>query len=296
VSAPLDRLRALPNLRRGKTIKRVSFLGTLVPVLLGLALLNGCMFLAQPSMIFFPHSDLEATPRDWRLDYEDVRLRTADGVELHGWFVPHRGSRRVLLFFHGNAGNISHRRESIEIFHRLGLNILILDYRGYGESRGKPTEKGLYLDARAAWRYLTEDRGYAPSDIVIFGRSLGGVVAAKLASEVAPGGLILESSFSCAKDAAREIFPLLSRVVVMRFELDAATYVRGARCPVLVLHSPDDEIIPYRLGRKLFEAAPEPKRFIELRGGHNEGFVLSQPRYERALGEFLQPSPPVSTE
>lgn len=269
----------------------MSSIGTLITFLVGLILLNGFMYLSQPGMIFYPYEVLEATPRDWGLVYDDVRVRTADGVELHGWFIPHPGSRQVLLFFHGNAGNISHRRESIAVFHGLGLNVLIIDYRGYGQSKGKPSETGLYLDARAAWRYLTENRGYEPSDIIIFGRSLGGVVAAKLASEVESGGLILESSFSSAKDAAREIFPLLSRIVVLRFELDAAAYVRKTRCPVLVLHSPDDDIIPYRLGRKLFEAAPEPKRFVELTGGHNEGFLLSRPGYEQALAEFLETLP-----
>jgi len=262
--------------------------GVLIAALLALALLNGLMYLAQPGMVFFPYSRLDATPKDWGLDYEDVHLRAEDGVELHGWFIPRAGAQKVLLFFHGNAGNISHRGESIAVFHRLGLNVFIPDYRGYGASKGKPSEFGLYRDARAAWRYLTEERGIAPSDIVVFGRSLGGVVAAELASQERPGALILESSFSSAKDAAREIFPLLSRLVVLRYQLDAARYVRRAKCPVLVLHSPDDEIIPYPLGRKLFDAAPDPKRFVQLRGGHNDGFILSQPDYQRALGEFLR--------
>ncbi|MCG6862748.1 MAG: alpha/beta hydrolase [Chromatiaceae bacterium] len=263
-------------------------MGTLISVLVGLTLLNGFAYLVQPGMVFFPHSRLDTTPTDWGLDYEDVRLRTSDGVELHGWFIPRSGSQRVLLFFHGNAGNISHRGESVAVFHRLGLNVFILDYRGYGLSKGKPSEIGLYLDARTAWRHLIEKRGFQPSDIVVFGRSLGGAVAAKLASEERPGALILESSLSSARDVAGEMFPLLNRLVVLRFKLDAAQYVRDTHSPVLVLHSPDDEIIPFHLGRKLFDAAPAPKRFVKLRGGHNEGFILSQPDYERALGEFLQ--------
>jgi len=117
------------------------------------------------------------------------------------------------------------------------------------------------------------------------------VVAAKLAAQERPGALILESSFSSAKDIARETFPLLSRLVVLRFDLDAAGYLRSARSPVLVLHSPDDEIIPYHLGRKLFAAAPDPKHFVQLRGGHNEGFILSHPAYERAIEEFLRSHP-----
>lgn len=266
-------------------------MGILLSSLGALTLFNGLVYLAQPGMVFFPYAALDVTPKDWGLDYDDVRFRTEDDVTLHGWLIPHGNSGRVLLFFHGNAGNISHRGESVAIFHRLRLNVFILDYRGYGASNGKPSETGLYRDARAAWRYLTDERGFAPSDIVIFGRSLGGVVAAKLAAEKRPGALILESSLSSAKDAAREIFPLLSRLVVLRFELDAAQYVRSAQSPVLVLHSPDDETVPYHLGRKLFAAAPAPKCFVELRGGHNEGFMLSQPGYERALSAFIRTIP-----
>ncbi|MEA3278706.1 MAG: alpha/beta hydrolase [Pseudomonadota bacterium] len=277
--------------RRNGAIEQVNIAGSLASVIAGLALLNGFMFLSQPGMIFFPLAALEMTPRDWGLDYEDVTLRTEDDVQLHGWFIPRSGSDRVLLFFHGNAGNISHRGESIAIFHRLGLNVFIIDYRGYGRSGGSPGEQGLYLDARAAWRYLTDERGISPAHIVLFGRSLGGVVAAELASVERPGGLILESSFSSAGDAARAIFPLLSWLVVLRYRFDAAAYLQRVDCPVLVLHSPDDDIIPYRLGRKLYEAAPEPKRFVELRGGHNQGFIVSQPAYEQALGEFIATLP-----
>jgi len=260
---------------------------TLGPLLVGWSLLNGLMFLLQPGMIFFPSARLDATPRDWGLEYRDLELTAEDGVRLHGWLIPRPGTRQVLLFFHGNAGNISHRGDSIRIFHRLGLDVLILDYRGYGKSGGSPSERGLYRDARAAWRWLVGEGGYAPADILVFGRSLGAAVAARLAAETKPRGLILESGFSSARDASRAIFPLLSRLVVGRFELDAAGALSGVSCPVMVLHSPDDEVIPYRLGRKLFEAAREPKRFVELRGGHNDGFLVSQPDYERALAEFL---------
>lgn len=269
----------------------MTIAGTLGALIAGWALLNGFMFLAQPGMLFYPLAALEATPKDWGLDYQDVTLRTEDGVKLHGWYLPRPGARRALLFFHGNAGNLSHRGDSIAIFHRLGLAVFIIDYRGYGQSEGSPSEQGLYRDARAAWRWLSEQQGVAPADVVVFGRSLGGVVAARLAAEVRPGGLILESSFSSARDAGRALFPVLSALVFLRYGFDAAKALQSADCPVLVLHSPHDEILPYRLGRRLFEAAPEPKRFVDLRGGHNQGFLLSQPGYERALGEFLASLP-----
>jgi len=260
-------------------------------LLLGWALLNGFMFLLQPGMVFYPLAALETTPRDWGLAYRDVNLTTEDGVKLHGWFIPRPGSQRVLLFFHGNAGNISHRGDSVRIFNRLGLSVFIIDYRGYGESLGSPSERGLYRDARAAWRWLTDDAGHAPDNIVIFGRSLGAAVAARLASETNPAGLILESGFSSARDASRAIFPLLSWLVIGRYDFDAASDLRRVHCPVLVLHSRNDEIIPYQLGKKLFGAANQPKRFVDLRGGHNDGFLVSHPEYEQVLGEFLETVP-----
>lgn len=256
-------------------------------LLSGLALLNGFMYLQQSSMTFFPHSTLVQTPADWRLAYEDVFLDTEDGVRLHGWYIPHRGAKQTLLFFHGNAGNISHRGDSVEIFHRLGLNVFVFDYRGFGMSQGIPGENGLYQDARASWRYLTKERGLQPRDIILFGRSLGGAVAAKLAAETQPGGLILESTFSSARDVANALFPILSRLIFLRYDFATATHVRQLTCPILVLHSPDDEIIPFRLGEKVFQSASEPKSFVKMRGDHNNGFLMSQPDYERALKAFV---------
>lgn len=262
-------------------------MGVLIHLMIVLGLMAGGLYVLQPAMVFLPSRALEATPRDWGLEYKDVWLRTEDGVRLHGWYLPHPQARRVLLFFHGNAGNISHRQASLEIFQRLGLNVLILDYRGYGRSEGRPSERGLYRDARAAWDYLVAERGVSPADIVLFGRSLGGAVAAQLASQVRPGALILESGFSSARDLARAIYPILSWLIVPRFDFDTVARMRTVACPVLVLQSRDDEIIPFALGRRVYEAAPEPKRLHVLRGDHNGGFLLSQPDYERALAGFL---------
>ena len=261
--------------------------GSLAVVLLGLIALNGWMYLQQAAMTFYPDRLLGATPASWGLEYEDVALSTEDGVSLHGWYIPRRGSDRVLLFFHGNAGNISHRGESIAIFHRLGLNVLIFDYRGYGQSEGRPSESGLYRDASAAWRYLIEERGLDGQDIILFGRSLGGAVAARLASQQRAGGVILESTFSSARDVAASLFPVLSRLVVMRYGFDTAAYLGAVHYPVLVLHSAEDDIIPYRLGEKVYAAANEPKVFVAMRGDHNGGFLHSQPSYERELEHFI---------
>lgn len=260
----------------------------LTSLLIGLVLLNAFMYFQQPRMIFYPMPVLESTPAQWGLVYEDVALQAADGVRLHGWYVPAAGAEQVLLFFHGNAGNISHRRASLEIFHRLGLNVLMIDYRGYGQSEGSPDEAGLYRDAMAAWDYLIDERGFAADEVVIFGRSLGGAVAVQLASQVPARGLIVESSLSSARDFARVVFPLLSRLIVLRYDFNSVAKLPQVQAPVLVLHSPEDEVMPFHLGERVFAAAPEPKLFVRLRGDHNNGFYLSQPEYEQALAEWLR--------
>jgi fermentation-respiration switch protein FrsA (DUF1100 family) len=263
----------------------------LLGVAASLAMISGWLFVQQPAMLFHPSRALDADPQDWGLHYENVQLTTADGFALNGWFIPRDGAERVVLFLHGNAGNISHRGDSIQIFHRLGLAVFIFDYRGYGRSQGSPDEKGFYRDADAAWRYLVETRGVAPKNIVIFGRSLGGAVAAHLAGQVQPGGLILESTLSSTRDFARLLYPLLSRVVVMRYRFDTVASLADVHCPVLVLHSPEDDIMPYSLGEAVYRSAREPRQFVRLRGDHNSGFLRSQPAYEQALGAFFATLP-----
>jgi pimeloyl-ACP methyl ester carboxylesterase len=257
-------------------------------IVIGLLLLNVWMHFQQPHMIFYPVRELYQTPADWGLDYEDVTLNTADNIQLHGWYIPQQQSEQVLLFFHGNAGNISHRRDSIELFHRLGLGVFIIDYRGYGKSTGKPGEQGLYQDAAAAWHYLTEEKGIANDQILIFGRSLGGAIAAWLASGVQARGLILESTFSSARDFARTVFPVLSRLVSTRYDFKTAENIRQVNYPVLVLHSPDDEIMPFQLGEKVFLAAQQPKHFVRMQGDHNNGFLQSQPGYAQEFDSWLK--------
>lgn len=250
-------------------------------------LFGSWLFYQQPAMIFFPSKDLIATPTGWGLQYEDVTLETEDGVRLHGWFIPHQGASRTVLFFHGNAGNISHRRESVEIFHRLGLNVFIFDYRGYGNSQGKPSEYGLYVDAMTAWQYLVQEKNFSRQQIILFGRSLGGAVACNLAAGVQPGALILESTFSSARDVANTIFPIMSRIVPMRFEFNTEDYIKRVTSPLLVVHSTEDDIIPFWQGEKVYQAASQPKYLVKIHGDHNSGFLMSQPTYEQAFGEFL---------
>lgn len=263
----------------------------LFTLLTGLLLLNGMMYLLQPGMVFYPTAAISETPAEWQMTFEETSIDTRDGEHLRGWYIPANvdsESQPVLLFLHGNAGNISHRRASLEIFHRLGLNQLIIDYRGYGKSTGKPSENGLYIDAMASWDYLLEKKDFNADQIIIFGRSLGGAVATQLASRVKPRGVILESSFSSARDMAQHTFPLLSHLLYLRYDFNSLKRVPHINAPLLILHSPQDEIIPYTSAEKLFKATRQPKTLIQLRGDHNNGFYLSQPMYQQALADWLQ--------
>ena len=244
-------------------------------------------YIFQSHYIYYPDRTLLADPGRIGLQFESVYFETADGVKLSGWFIPSDSARGVILFCHGNAGNISHRLESIHIFHQLELDVFIFDYRGYGQSEGKPTEKGTYQDAEAAWRYLTEERQLAPTEIIVFGRSLGGAIASWLAQSHTPGALIVESTFTSLGDIAATLYPYLPVRLLLRFEYHTAEYLSRVNCPVLIVHSRDDEIMPFSHGRRLFEVAGEPKRFLEITGTHNEGFITSGKRYEEGLNAFI---------
>jgi fermentation-respiration switch protein FrsA (DUF1100 family) len=262
----------------------------LIPVVgyVGIAV---ALFFAQSRLVHLPEipgRTLTATPQTAGIDYQSVDIITADDVKLHGWFVTAEPARATLLFFHGNAGNISHRIDSLRIFHDLGLSTLIIDYRGYGQSEGKPSEQGLYADSEAAWRYLMSERGIPPRQIIIFGRSLGGAVAAWLAARHQPRMLILESTFTSAPDMAAELYPFLPTHLLTRLQYDTRSNLERVSCPVLIVHSRDDEIIPFQHGQRLYDTAREPKRLLEIRGDHNMGFLLDQVRYEAELAAFLE--------
>lgn len=260
----------------------------LIVIVFIIILLNVWIYIQQPGMIFYPDSSIVMTPRDWDMEYQDVQLKSKDGVNLHGWYLPVKNSKKLVLFFHGNAGNISHRGDSIKIFHELRLNVLIIDYRSYGKSEGKASESGLYEDAATAWNYLQQTLGYSPDDIIIFGRSLGGAIATELATKVNAGGLIVESSFSSIKQMSRIRLPFISRLVYSRYSFDTESKINQVRFPVLVIHSPDDEMIPYSFGEKIFNAANSPKYFYKMTGSHNEGFQQSMPEYRQQLEIFIQ--------
>ena len=271
--------------------------------------LAGFVMLFEDSFIYFPAKypagaweRAEPQAREGRIvaRVEDVQLAAADGVRLHGWFcTPQVGrggalepveTKQTLLFLHGNAGNISHRYEIIEDFVKLPVNVLIIDYRGYGKSEGSPSEEGLYADAQAAWDYLTTVRGTPASQIVIFGESLGGAVAIDLATKTQACGLVVQSSFTSIADMVAELMPFVPRFV-LRTKMDSLSKIGRVSCPKLFIHSQADEIIPYKLGRRLFDAAHAPKQFYEVKGAsHNLTFDIGGAAYYEALRNFINSS------
>lgn len=257
------------------------------------------VYYIQSSLIYYPDMpgrNLVSTPENIGLAYQDVEIITADNIKLHGWFIPHDKVKNTVLFFHGNAGNISHRLESIEIFHRLGLNVFIIDYRGYGQSEGKTTEQGTYQDAEAAWKYLNDAQGISGQQIIIFGRSLGASIAAWPVSKHTPVALIIESGFTSVPAMGQRLYPFLPIHWLTHFKYDTRQYVKRISCPVMVAHSKNDEITPYAEGREIFAAAPENKQFLALRGGHNDGFLVNGSNYVEGLRSFINKALEKKTE
>ena len=257
--------------------------------------LSGCTGLP-----FYPSRSVSVTPEAIGLSYEDIRIRTEDGENITGWFLPAPATNaaslpacgRTLLFLHGNAGNISHRLDSLAYFHRLGFAVFIIDYRGYGQSTGKPSVKGTLLDAKAAWNWLLKQKKIRPEAIIIFGRSLGGAVAASLAGEVGPGALIMESSFTRLYDVGKSLYPFIPVSLFLPQDYDSVASLRGGNFPLLVVHSVEDELIPYALSERIFAAYDGPKQFLRINGSHNAGFQTDWARYLAGLEQFLRSLPP----
>lgn len=264
-----------------------SLSSLLLIAVLGYLALISYLYLAQASFVYLPSRVLTGDPGDIGLNFENVRLETRDGVELHGWFVPAADARYTLLFLHGNAGNISHRLQSLRMFHELGLSVFIFDYRGYGRSGGETTERGTYLDAAAAWRYLIERRGLRPQQLLVFGRSVGGGVAAWLASVHQPAALILESTFTSVPDLGAEMYPWLPVRLLARINYPSLSRMAEISSPTLVIHSRDDSTVPFRHGQRLYDALRGPKSLLAINGSHNEGFVSSRASYMAGIRQFI---------
>lgn len=289
-------------------------------VLLGVLLVILFLRMFEDRFVYFPfrHSETDPHPRQLGIEAEDVWLRTTDGVELHAWYVAARGpegSGFTVLLLHGNAGNLSFRVDNIAFLHALPVNVLAVDYRGFGRSQGRPSEAGLYRDAEAAYDYLVKTRGVAPERLVVLGQSLGTAVAAELATRRPVAGLILEAGFSSARRVAQRVLWLPGIHHLMRTRFDAAAALKKMRVPfdpeasglraglvrpgsppvserrgvpVLVVHCTADPVIPYELGEELYRAANEPKSFHRFEANCHEPLYTVDPAdYARRLRAFL---------
>nr|WP_207161145.1 alpha/beta hydrolase [Halorhodospira halophila] len=249
------------------------------------------LFLAQERLVHLPQvptRELQASPADRGWDYQDLAIPSAGGITLHGWHVAADRPRGVVVFFHGNAGNISHRLDTIAILRDLGLDVVIFDYRGYGRSEGSAHERGLHEDARAVARWVRDELN-VPRELTIFhGRSLGGALAASAARQIPPGALILESTFSSAEAVARDLYPFYPTRWLTRLEYATADYLAEVDAPTLIIHSRNDEIIPYHHAEDLRAAASASAERLTIRGDHNTGFLTSGDRYRAGLQHFLE--------
>jgi len=281
-----------------------------VVLFIAYSVLGWTLYFMQPTFLYGPVREVPYTPGELGLDFESVVFKSGDGLQLSGWYIPaplearteaasvQRGdllltgqaekSEFTVLFCHGNNGNIMHRLDSINIFYNLGLNCFIFDYRGYGSSEGKPDEEGTYLDVMAAYKWLREEKKISANNIIVFGRSLGGSVAAQLASKVEVEALIIESAFTSYVEIGKKFYPYMPVRWFARFGYRTIDYVKDVNCPVMIIHSRGDEIIPFEFGLELYEAANEPKEFVELFGSHNDGFLVSSEVYKGAWSKWLR--------
>jgi pimeloyl-ACP methyl ester carboxylesterase len=263
---------------------------------IGLAI---ALYLGQSNLVFMPSRDVIETPEILSIKFENIQITTRDNVNLDSWFVPAKDNdlvgKGVILFCHGNGGNISNRISYLPIFRELGLATFLFDYRGYGKSGGTPTEEGTYADVEAAWQYLTQERQIPPQKIIIYGESLGGAIASYLAQKNSQqngndnaGGLVLASTFTSISDRAAELYPFMPIRFLSRFSYNSIDRLPSIKIPVLVIHSIDDEIIPFHHGERNFQVANQPKKLVRLRGDHNGGFLDSLETYRNGVNEFIQ--------
>lgn len=243
----------------------------------------------EKGYIFFPEKEIRLTPRDAGLQYDDVYFMTEDGLRLNGWFV--KGEKDItLLWFHGNAGNLSNRVDRLKVFHeRLKVNIFVFDYREYGRSEGSVSEEGTYLDGMAALNYLKSRRDIDSSKIVLFGRSIGAAVAVEVAIKSRCYALILESPFTSVREMGRDLLPYLPIWMAFKTRYDSINKIKKIRCPILIIHGDSDEIVPFGHGKRLYDAAIGPKEFYTIKGGHhNDTYIIGGEPYLSTINRFIK--------
>jgi len=249
------------------------------------------IYLAQHKMIYYPTDDVAVLPEEVKLDYEEFFINAGQKDTICAWFFPKEVNyltNMTVLFADGNAGNMSYRLETVLFLNKLGANVLMFDYRGYWKSSGKPSETATYEDAMACYNWMIEVKEIKPENIVLFGRSLGGAIMIDLAAKVKCAGLIVESSFTSAPEVATEIFPFFPVRYLSKYKYDSLKKIKNINCPLLVTHSPEDDIIPFRMGQMLFDEAKEPKQFVLLSGGHNDRDYLQDSTYRSAVSALIK--------
>lgn len=238
--------------------------------------------------IFYPAKIIEFNPSGVGLEYEDVLFKAQDGIELHGWFIPAKDAFFTILYCHGNAGNISHRVELAKMFNEKKMNFFIFDYRGFGKSKGSPDEKGTYLDSQAAYDYLVKTKAISPERLVIFGKSLGAAIAIDLAAKVKAAALISESGFTSTVNLAKDVYKILPLWLFVTQKYDSLSKIDKVSIPKLIIHSRNDEIVPFEHGKKLFEKAKDPKELYVMQGGHNDAFYIYSDECMQRIEDFLK--------
>jgi fermentation-respiration switch protein FrsA (DUF1100 family) len=253
-------------------------------------------FFMDRRFIFFPDRVLVASPEAYGLPFEDMTMITGDGVKIHGWFVPAPAPQTpsgappfTIIMMHGNAGNISHRIDWARLYRdRLGVNVFLLDYRGYGRSEGEPSEKGTYLDGVSAMEGVAARNDVDPTRIVIAGHSLGSAVATEVALRHPPAGLVLESPFTSVAAMAKAVIPFLPLGMLLSTRYETENKISELTCPLLVMHGEYDEVIPFEQGVKVYEAASKPKTFFRIRdAAHNDTYIAGGEAYVQSYVRFL---------
>ena len=273
----------------GKTLRRV-LLWAISLIVVGYGGMLVWFSSHESELLYFPEKTLETTPEAIGIVYGKATIPSTDSVKLVCWIIPSADTSTLwLLYLHGNAGNVAKRGyvEHYAQLHKLGLNVLAVDYRGYGESSGNPSEQGLYDDARAGYEYLRSAQQVPAERIIVYGYSLGSGIAVDLASKVAAAGLILEGSYTSISDVGQEHYPYVPVRLMAGNRFDSGSKIRRAAMPKLFIHARDDKTIPIRFGRSLFDLAPEPRTFLEVKGGHDNAHNVDAQLFYGGIQLFL---------
>ncbi len=269
-----------------KSSENKNFTKLFFIAVIGFVFFVGYIRYLEATVIFHPARQVVMTPKEMKLDYEDVYFLTEDHLRLNGWLIKNPQAKSTVIFFHGNSGNMGDRLGKVGFLHQLGLNVFIIDYRGYGKSEGKPTELGIYQDARAAYDYLLTRPDINPRRIIVYGVSLGGAPAIDLAVQRKLAGLIIDASFSSGADMAHVLYPFIPSFL-LNIKFDSLKKIKSVAAPKLFIHSMEDETVHYRLGKKLYDAASSPKSFLKIKGTHNEAYLESREVYLAGIRNFL---------